>query len=218
LPVRLEKGVRQRGAVDGLEFRDAARAELVNHARDDFLARPGRSENQHRNVRFGGCSNPLEDNQHLFVAADHLAKALHRRRLVFGRDGRAAFEKRIEQLDQRLVGRTRGDVADGRPPIAQATEICELAAQFSTSIRSRPKVCISDSTSKLSSGARSDNAGCRRATAIEPGFETGFRDPQAPCVPTPSHCASRAEGQVIHRWRLRYRLETAGPTGRRFKG
>ena len=41
----------------------------------------------------------------------------------------------------------------GVPPMAYATpKSASSRTQFSTSIRSRPNVCISDSTSKLSSG------------------------------------------------------------------
>ena len=35
---RFEERIRQRGAVDGLEFLGAAPAQLVDHPRDDFLA------------------------------------------------------------------------------------------------------------------------------------------------------------------------------------
>ena len=80
-------------------------AQLVDHPRDDFLARSGRPEDQHRDVGLGRGADPLEDDQHLLVAADHLAEALDRRRLVLGADGGAAFEEVIEQLGDRLVGR-----------------------------------------------------------------------------------------------------------------
>ena len=83
---RFKQRVGERRAVDGLEFLGAAAAQLVNHARDDFLARAGRSEDEDRDVGLGRRSDPLEDDQHLLVAPDHFAEALHRRRLIFGTD------------------------------------------------------------------------------------------------------------------------------------
>ena len=94
----LEERVRQRGAVDRLQLRLRAPAQLVDHACDDFLARPGRPEDQHRDVGLGGRADPLEDDQHLLVAADHFAEALNRGRLIFGADCGAPLEEMIEQL------------------------------------------------------------------------------------------------------------------------
>ena len=100
---RLEQRVGQRRAVDGLEVLAAAPAQLVNHPRDDFLARAGGAEDQHRDVRLGGGADPLEDDEHLLVAADHFAEALHRRRLVLGADGGAPFEEVVEQASPVVV-------------------------------------------------------------------------------------------------------------------
>ena len=80
-------------------------AELVDHPRDDFLARAGRPEDQHRDVGLRGRPDPLEDDEHLLVAADHLAEALDRRRPILVRDGRAPLEELIEQIAQRVVRR-----------------------------------------------------------------------------------------------------------------
>ena len=92
--------------------------------------------------------------EHLLVAADHLAEALDRRRLVFGADRGAALEEVIEQLGHRLVGRPLARMyRGGLPATTCATpKSTSSRTQFSTSSRSRPNVCISDSTSKLSSG------------------------------------------------------------------
>ena len=77
--LRLEQRVGQRRAVDGLELVGAAAAQLVDHPRDDFLARSGRPEDQHRDVGLRGGADPLEHDEHLLVAADHLAEPLDRR-------------------------------------------------------------------------------------------------------------------------------------------
>ena len=214
--LRLEKGVGQRRAVDGLEFRDAARAELVNHARDDFFARAGRSEYQHRDVRLGRRPNPLEDDQHLLVAADHLAEALHRRRLVFGGDGCAAFEERIEQLDQGVVGRTRGDVPDRCAADSERhAKVCKLAHAV-LDVHAEPAEGLHqrfDVEAFFRAGAQvPEDAGAQRRLdqTSEPRLEVRLRT----CWRGRT-CASRAEGQVIHRWRLRYRPESVGPTGPR---
>ena len=95
---RLEQRVRQRGAVDRLELVGAAAAQLVDHPRHDFLARAGRPEDQHRDVRLRRGPDPLEDDQHLLVAADHLAEALNRRRAILVADGGAALEELVEQV------------------------------------------------------------------------------------------------------------------------
>ena len=99
---RFEQRVGQRRAVDGLEFLGAAPAQLVDHPRDDFLAGSGRPEDQHRDVGLRRGADPLEHDQHLLVAADHFAEALDRRRLVFGADGGAPFEERVEQRRRTL--------------------------------------------------------------------------------------------------------------------
>jgi hypothetical protein len=65
----------------------------------------GRPKDEHGNVGLGRRANPLEDDEHLLVAANHFAESLDRRRLVLGADGGAAFEEVIEQLGDRLVGR-----------------------------------------------------------------------------------------------------------------
>ena len=106
---RLEQRVGQRRAVDGLEVLGPAPRQLVDHARDDFLARAGRAEDQHRDVGLGGGADPLEDDQHLLVAADHLAEALHRRRGVFDAEGGAAAR-----------GRCRAASRPARPRAARA--------------------------------------------------------------------------------------------------
>ena len=209
---RLEQRVGQRGAVDGLEVRDAARAELVDHARDDFLARSGRSEDQHRDVRLGRGPDPLEDDQHLLVAADHFAEALHRRRLILGRDGRAALEERVEQLAERLVRRTRGDISHRRAADGERDpEVRELAdavldvhpqpaerlhQRFDVEALFRPRAEVAQDAGaqrRLHQAPKSCFEVRRLGRARGRG-RTG---------------ASGAEGQVIHRWRLRYRPERA---------
>jgi len=105
---RFEQRIGQCRAVDGLELLRAAAAQLVNHAGDDFLARSGRSEDEHRDVRLGGGADPLEHDEHLLVASDHFAEALHRRRLIFRADRGAPLEERVEQDCRVLVHRSRG--------------------------------------------------------------------------------------------------------------
>ena len=95
--LRLEERVGQRGAVDGLEFRARAAAQLVDHARRDFLARSGRPEDEHGDLGLGGGANPLEDDQHLLVAAHHVAEALDRRRRLLDAGAHGALEQGIDQ-------------------------------------------------------------------------------------------------------------------------
>ena len=57
------------------------------------MPEPVGPENQHGNIRLRGGADPLEDDQHLLVAADHFAEALDRRRLIFGADRRAPLEE-----------------------------------------------------------------------------------------------------------------------------
>ena len=182
---RLEQRVGQRRAVDRLELGDAAAAQLVDHPRDDFLARAGRSEDQHRDVRLGGGADPLEDDQHLLVAADHLAEALHRRRLILGADGGAAFEERgrAARRPRRWPAARRCSAAACCRRQRRATpKSTSSRTQFSTSSRRRPNVCISDSTSNALVGPwRSDSGGGRRAAAT--ARACGIADPRSPARP-----------------------------------
>ena len=167
--LRLEQRVGQRGAVDRLEVLAAAAAQLVDHPRDDFLARAGRAEDQHRDVGLGRRADPLEDDQHLLVAADHFAEALHRRRLVFGADRRAPLEERVEQPRARSSSLgPRGAIAAAARPGTRRddAEVDELA---SGSCRRRA-ACGRTSPSALRRrttrrGARSGSAAVRRAAA-----------------------------------------------------
>src|SRR4029450_13189103 len=101
--LRLEQRIGKRGAVDRLEVLAAAAAELVNHASDDLLARPGGTQDEHGDVGLGGSPDPLEDDQHLFVAADHFAEALYRGCLVFSADVGAPLEEGVQQAIERVV-------------------------------------------------------------------------------------------------------------------
>ena len=127
---RFEQRVGQRGAVDRLELVGAAAAQLVDHPRDDFLARAGRAEDQHRDVGLRRGPDPLEDDEHLLVAADHLAEALDRRRAILVADGGAPLEELVEQVaDQRRcrAGRTRSCGAPGAGDPLRQAEAGELA-------------------------------------------------------------------------------------------
>ena len=108
----LEQRVGQRRAVHRLELVGAAPAELVDHPRDDFLARSGRAEDQHRDVGLGRGANPLEHDEHLLVAADHFAEALDRRRAILVADGRPPLEEPIEQIAEGVAVGLRERVAD----------------------------------------------------------------------------------------------------------
>ena len=77
-----EQRVWQGRAVDSLKLFTAPAAELVDHACHDFFAAACWSENEHGDVRLGGRADPLEDHQHLLVAADHVSEALDRWRLI----------------------------------------------------------------------------------------------------------------------------------------
>ena len=179
---RLEQRVGQRRAVDGLELRRAAPAQLVNHARDDFLARSGRPEDQHRDVRLGGGADPLEDDQHLLVAADHLAEALHRRRLVFGADGGAPLEEvSSSSASASLAGRS-AHVARRRRPAARGPRRSRPARARSSRRRAAGGRTSASAIRRRSSrrAARSGTGGCRRAAATAPACETASRGRAAP--------------------------------------
>ena len=126
----------------------------MNHARDDFLAGAGRPEDQDRDVGLGGGADPLEDDQHLLVAADHFAETLDRRRLIFSADVCASLEERIEQQIDRH--RPRDGPPRTAPVIRRARRTMPNSTssrrQFSTSRRMRPNVAINDSTSNGSPG------------------------------------------------------------------
>ena len=68
--------------------------------------------------------------------------------------GRAAFEEMVEQIGERLVRPdARPYTRTGLPGDGERDpEVGELADAVLDVQRSRPNVCISDSTSKLSSG------------------------------------------------------------------
>ena len=153
--LRLEQRVGQRGAVDRLEAVRAAAAQLVDHPRHELLARSGRPEDQDRDVGLRRGADPLEDDEHLLVLADHLAEALDRRGAILAADGGAPLEELVEEvvhdvpfrLDEPVLRRRRG-----RRVFFAMPNACSSRTQFSTSSRMRPNVCISASTSKVSSG------------------------------------------------------------------
>ena len=175
---RFEQRVRQRRAVDGLEFRGLSAAQLVNHPRDELLAGAGRTENQHGNVGLRGGADPLEDDQHLLVAADHFAEALDRRRLIFGADRRAPLEEAVEQLLDAGIFRTR------RRSIAEACQASRARrrsrrARGCSSRRPSGACRTSASASRRRSflrAGRSDSEGCRREAGSGPGSGTGCPD------------------------------------------
>ena len=201
---RLEQRVGQRRAVDRLELRDAAPAQLVDHPRDDFLARSGRPENQHRDVRLGRGADPLEDDQHLLVAADHLAEALDRRRLVLGADRGAALEEMIEQVGDARRWRA------ARP--CTAAERCRASTARRRSRRARARSSRRRASAARTSASatrrrtprrawRSGSAAGPRAAETAPATGTAGRDRRArPSWPSrPTLRAARAEGQIVHR-------------------
>ena len=135
-------------------LRGAAPAQLVDHAGHDFLARPRRPEDQHRDVGLGRRPDPLEDDEHLLVAADHLAEPLHRRRLVLRRSpprgGRgtrragsptASASGRLAVYRVGVPGRRRTTPKPTSSPMQLATSRCM-----------RPNSAISVSISNASAG------------------------------------------------------------------
>jgi hypothetical protein len=85
----------------------------VNHPCDELLAGARRTENEHGNVRLRRGADPLEDNEHLLIAADHFAEALDRGRLIFRADRRAPLEKAIQQLLDAGIFRTGRGISRG---------------------------------------------------------------------------------------------------------
>ena len=87
----------------------------MDHPRDHFLARAGRAEDQHGDVRLGCGADPLEHDQHLLVVADHLAEPLDRRRPILGARRGAPFEKSVQEIGQRLVRGPQSRIQHRRP-------------------------------------------------------------------------------------------------------
>ena len=87
----------------------------MDHPRHDLLAGAGRSEHEDRDVRLGGRPDLLEDDQHLFVLADHLAEALHGRRPVLAADGNRLRQELVEQATCDAVAGLGGLVAETGP-------------------------------------------------------------------------------------------------------
>ena len=75
----------------------------MNHPRNDFLAGAGRPEDQHRDVGLRRGPDPLEDDQHLLVPADHLAESLNGRGEVLVTDGGSPLEELVEQVANCLL-------------------------------------------------------------------------------------------------------------------
>ena len=102
---RLEQAVGQRRAVDRLEVLGPRRdSSWIMRATTSLPAPVGpRISTEMSGLRRG--ADPLEDGQHLLVAADHLAEALHRRRRFLDAEVGAAFEEDLEQLGDRLAAR-----------------------------------------------------------------------------------------------------------------
>ncbi len=95
--LRLEQRVRQRGAVERLHVAPAPWPELVDHARRDFLARPGRPEDQHGDLGLGGGPDRFEDDQHLLVAPHQVAEVLRRRRGLFDAGAHRPLQQGVDE-------------------------------------------------------------------------------------------------------------------------
>ena len=215
---RFEQRVWQRRTIDRLEIPGTAPAQLVNHPRHDFLAGAGGSENQHRDVRLCGRADPLEHDQHLLVAADHLAEPLHGGRLVLHADVRTALEEMIQEIpDRGRTGRSRvpGRIARHQPREAEVDEfahaILDIQAQAPERLHQRldverlalPRVQVAQDAGperRLHEGAK---------PCIEVGGSSRFRNRRSRTR------APRAKGKIIHAWRLGYRPDVDDPTGGR---
>ena len=195
---RLEQAVGQGRAVDRLEIFGRASRQLVDHARHDFLAGAGRAEDQHRDVGLRGGADPLEDGEHLLVAADHLSEALHRRRGFLDAEIGAALEEDFEELGDRLLlrrdgtvgGRIAGDFLDD----AELDELVDAVIDVEAHAPERlhDGVAVEGLARPRRQEAQDAGAQRRLDQRLEPGLEVGRI--RARALPG----AARGERQFIH--------------------
>src|SRR5206468_3395696 len=164
-----------------------------------------RSEDENGDVGFGGGADPLEDDQHLLVAADHLAEALNRRRLILGGDGSAALEEVIELVGEVFVYGTIGRIRL-RSSVHEArdAEVDELAdAVFNVETQASERLHQRFDVEALL-GARIEVAQNPRTQrrlhkCAEPRIEVGAL---GGAHWGGSAGATRTEGQIVHPSRL----------------
>ena len=165
--LRFEQRVGQRRAVDRLERLVLAAAQFVDDPGDDFLARAGRAEHQHRRGRSWRPCAPTRRR----------ASSSRRARSSRGTAGwTATVPRRTRQAcppgspraaspsQGRRTGRT--DRAPGAPGIARTTPaLTSSRRQLSTSTLMRPNVCISVPTSNGSRGPATPGSAAARPEA-----------------------------------------------------
>ena len=121
--LRLEELLGERSAVDGDERTGAARAEIVDRARDQLLAGARLAGDQHGGVALGGALDHAEHALHRLGAPDQLAQAIGLARAKLQAPARPRQHQRAldggahlfvgERLDQVLV-RAQPHGLDGR--------------------------------------------------------------------------------------------------------
>src|SRR6185295_17045318 len=176
-------------------------------AGDDFLARAGRSEDQHRDVRLRRGADPLEDEQHLLVAADHFAEALDRRRLIFAADRGAALEELVEQIDDGVVLRPVHHVArrqaggeDLRD--AEVDELADAVLDVETQTAEGLHQRLDVEALLRTRAEVSQEAGAKRR--LYEGAKTGFEVRRLSRSDRGCRArATRAEGKVVH-WNAQF--------------
>ena len=183
------------------------------------LPEPVGPEDQHRDVRLGRGADPLEDDEHLLVAADHFAEALHRRRLVLGADRGAPLEERVEQCGRcaRARGGRRHTAAASpgcRPDDAELDELAQAVVDVQPQAAERRPSATRRRTPppdarcrKRSSPARSGDCTSVRNRASASAGRSGRRHRRVRRMDAAVHgrCQSRMTVRV-------YRLDSRAPT------
>ncbi len=174
---RFEERVGQRGAVECLELPLTPARQVVDHPRDELFARSGGPEDQHRDVGLGGGPNPLEDDEHFLVAADHLAEAAHAGRLVFVRDRGAALEERGDErrdvARRRLAEGEARRVAGDAPREPEVDELADAVLDVETQAAERGHQRFG--VERVVRTRRQEPAAVRRAAATAPVSGIGPR-------------------------------------------
>ncbi len=171
----------------------------MDHPCHDFLARSRRPENQHRDVRLRRRPDPFEDDQHLLVAADHLAEAQDGGRVILGADRRTPLEECVQQLRGRFLVRPPRDIPRGRSrealDHAKLDELAEAVVdvQPHSAKRRHQRVDVKGLVRLGAQKPKQPGAQGRLHQALKTGFLVSRRR-----IRTGRHGTARGSSRVVH--------------------